>query len=195
MREIILIRHVKTKGNTERRYIGSTDEDALFEELERLDPAMYPDCGAVYSSCLKRAAQTAERIYGKRVSVIIYDAGLNELDFGRFEGKNYEELKDDPAYREWIASGGEAAPENGEGMRYFKERTAEAFIRALKNTEDAQRIAIVTHGGVIMALCQKFTGCAFYDTQINAGEGVILSYDGNKFEKIGEIKNKREKIQ
>ena len=34
--KIVLIRHGKTKGNVERRYVGTTNEGVLREELDRL---------------------------------------------------------------------------------------------------------------------------------------------------------------
>ena len=49
---------------------------------------------------------------------------LAELDFGSFEGKNYEQLKEDPAYRRWIDSAGMTAPPGGEsGEDVYKRQT------------------------------------------------------------------------
>ena len=37
MLNIIFIRHLKTKGNKEKRYIGTTDESLLKEEIEKVE--------------------------------------------------------------------------------------------------------------------------------------------------------------
>ena len=51
MLNIIFIRHLKTKGNKEKRYIGTTDESLLKEEIEKVNINNYPKkIQKVYSS-------------------------------------------------------------------------------------------------------------------------------------------------
>lgn len=60
--KIVLIRHGKTKGNLEGRYVGRTDEPMLEASRETLRKSEYgnfcPDI--VYTSRLIRCVQTAE---------------------------------------------------------------------------------------------------------------------------------------
>ena len=63
--EIILIRHGKTKGNLEKRYIGITDEPLTDEGAHELRQIKYPDADIIISSPMLRCVQTAEIIYGK----------------------------------------------------------------------------------------------------------------------------------
>ena len=121
MREIILIRHGKTYGNTLGRYIGITDEELCLEGREELaalrESGQYrsirPDL--VYVSPLRRCRQTAELLFPGVPQEICRD--FRECDFGEFENKNYKELSGNPAYQAWVDSGGtpgiESAQETG----------------------------------------------------------------------------------
>ena len=61
--------------------------------------------------------------------------GLEEIDFGEFEGKNYEELKDDARYIKWMESNGTIAFPGGESRDEFIDRTVEAFDKALEKID------------------------------------------------------------
>ena len=101
--EVIFIRHLPTPGNEKRQYIGSTDE-TLSEQAVKIfrgrqegaEAVPYPEIQCLTASPMKRCIQTAELIWpGVPVRT---EPLLRECDFGRFEGKTYEELKDEPAY-------------------------------------------------------------------------------------------------
>ena len=115
--KIILIRHGMTEGNLKRRYIGTTDEDLINTDCLKGD---YPKCERVVASPLKRCIQTAEYIY-PNVDIEICDK-LKECDFGDFENKSYEDLKDNPDYQKWLDSNGELPFPNGDTHEEFKNR-------------------------------------------------------------------------
>ena len=123
---IVLLRHGETAYNAQRRYQGKSDIPLSARGRARLRAADFaPDVAFVTALC--RTAQTAAAVFpGARQAV---EADLREMDFGDFEGKTYGELKDDPAYRAWLASGGEAACPNGEGKAAFCARVCRAFER------------------------------------------------------------------
>ena len=212
--EIYLIRHGKTKGNGEGRYIGSTDEPlselGRRELTETLWKGGYGRAGlkkpqAVYVSGLLRTGETAGLLFpGEPLTV---REGLNECDFGAFENRNYEELKEGPAYTDWIESGGVLAPPGGEAKADFAARTIRAFEEIvaeqlsgcggeLSETDsrvgkadpvsagapDGRVIALVVHGGSIMALLEHygFPRQGFYHWQVKNGCGyrAQLSEDG-----------------
>ena len=58
--KLILIRHGKTKGNREKRYIGKTDEPL---EKNTVIVKKYPKTDIVISSPMKRCIMTANLIY------------------------------------------------------------------------------------------------------------------------------------
>lgn len=127
----ILIRHGKTKGNLERRYIGCrTDEELCSDGINELQKYGYPDVDRVFASPMKRCLQTAGIIYpGKPVQLV---DDFRECDFGEFEGYNYEELKDCPAYQAWLASGGELPFPGGESRKDFSARCVKAFAEVIR---------------------------------------------------------------
>ncbi len=94
--ELILIRHLKTPGNEKRQYIGSTDEELSEQEVlnfkQKYKIDSYPQVQQVIVSPMKRCIQTAELIYPE--VQIQQESLLKECDFGIFEGKTYEELKE-----------------------------------------------------------------------------------------------------
>ena len=173
--KLILIRHGKTYGNTLKRYIGTTDEPLL--ENITIDKE-YPKADKIISSPLKRCIMTAELIYpGKEISIC---SDLRETDFGDFENKSYEELKNEPHYQRWIDSGGVIAFPNGESRAEFTKRCIKAYER-IANDSSAERIALVVHGGTVMAIMQHIFGGDFYDYMIPNLGGYIVDTDKNKY--------------
>lgn len=158
--KIYLIRHGMTSGNVEGRYVGITDndlcEEGVNEILELKEKFEYPNVGRVYSSPLKRAIQTARLIYPEITPIVVNS--LRESNFGDFEGKRFEDLKDLPEFTEWMSSEYNVAPPNGESMKEIEKRVVEGFndiiLDMMKNK--VSEVALVTHGGVIrslLALC------------------------------------------
>lgn len=166
---VTLIRHGMTHGNVTSRYIGRTDEP-LCESgavkariLARL--GVYPPAQAVYASPLCRTRDTAKIIYPNTKPTLLYD--LRECDFGDFENKCFEELKDDASYQKWLDAGGKRAFPNGEEPAAFSERCCGAFQEALDRALERgyQSVSFVVHGGTIMAILERFSGeqRSFYD--------------------------------
>ena len=84
---IWLIRHFQTQGNLERRYIGRTDEPILPGQTGSI--LCCPE--KIITSPMLRCRQTARLLFQKEPDLICEN--FREKDFGRFEGKNYEELR------------------------------------------------------------------------------------------------------
>ena len=87
--EIYLIRHLKTKGNVEHRYIGTTNESLIKKEAQlviieqmqnKLKKCQLPDM--LISSPLKRCVETA-KIYFSDIALQLQPK-LKESDFGLF---------------------------------------------------------------------------------------------------------------
>ena len=173
-----LLRHGATPANREHRYLGKTDE-ALSEEgrAELLLKKKEIPAELLLVSPMLRCRQTAEILFPGRAQVQIPE--WTEMDFGRFEGKNYRELNGDPDYQAWIDSGGTLPFPGGESREAFIRRTTLGFARVLsylraENTMESAmeiRAAAVVHGGTIMALCSSFSEGAYFDFQVKNGEG------------------------
>lgn len=176
---VYFIRHGQTQGNLEHRYIGSTDQPLCARGRDALGGRELPAVTALYVSPLRRCRETAALLYPDMPQITVDD--LRECDFGAFEGHSYEELKEDPAYRAWIDTGGGSAPPGGEAKADMARRTEAAFrsITARHRPEDA--IALVVHGGTIMALLEALEDShEFYRWQVPNGGGFCCRWDGGR---------------
>lgn len=149
----LLLRHAPTAGNLKKRYVGSTDEP-LCEEGIRMARACgeAPRVGKVYVSPRARAAQSAGLWYPRAELIAVN--GLEEMDFGVFEGRSHDEMAGDPAYSAWLDSNCEAACPGGEDKASFSDRACEAFLRVVERA--GGDFILVAHGGVLMAVLDRF---------------------------------------
>ena len=107
---------------------------------------------------------------------------LQECDFGAFEYKNYEELKDEKAYQTFLETMGESGFPEGEKLEDFKERCRNAFRAVLKESNQEKAVAFVVHGGTIMAILDAFSSPHkdYYDWQVGNGEGFAADFYGEE---------------
>lgn len=177
--EIVLIRHGKTEGNKEKRYIGRTDQPLSEEGIAGIKENLgrYPSVEKVYASPMKRTRQTAELIYPGQAPELV--DGLREMDMGVFEGKNHAELKNRPSYILWVATRGKISIPGGESMKDFGKRTMDAFTQVLGDmqAEGIKRSAVVAHGGTIMSIVTQLADDDYYKYMVNNGAGFRLTLD------------------
>ncbi len=183
MREItcLLIRHGKTHGNIEKRYVGARTDESLcqvgIDGLKWLQDSLkeWDLYEKVYTSPMLRCKQTAQVIFPEAEQVEI--SGLTETDFGEFENKNYNELNGNEEYQNWIDSNGKLPFPGGESRDAFVNRTLAAFTDTVTRECEAygQKIVpFVIHGGSIMAIMSALTGHDYYDFQIQCGQAYLV---------------------
>ena len=167
--EIVFVRHGKTKSNFERRYTGRNDEPlcggGVIELMSKR--RLYPKADTVLSSPMKRCLQTAEIICPERSPIIIDE--WKEIDFGDFEGKTFDELKNDARYKLWLESGGRTPFPSGESREEFIKRSLDGFYRAACLAKG--RTMAIVHGGTIMSVLSSLCGGDYFDYQVKNGEG------------------------
>lgn len=185
---LAIIRHGATQANKERRYLGKTDASLSEEGVEALryrkTRDFYPEVRHLFISPMKRCVETAEIIYPGLCPVTIPE--WEEMDFGRFEYRNYEELKDNVQYREWIGSGGTRAFPGGESRGDFILRCKSGFVRMCKElslavgryTAEPVQAGIIVHGGTIMSLLSLYGGLDYFDCQVLNGRGYVCRLTG-----------------
>lgn len=182
---ITLIRHGKTSANEKHCYIGRTDEPlseaGKKELLEYKASGRYQNVGQpvtssmlvtspiLVASPMLRCRQTADLIFDS-TDFLICDA-FKEIDFGIFEGLNYEQLKDNKAYQAWIESNCEMKIPSGESKEEFCERCFEGFCDLVSGQKDLNSLKLVVHGGTIMALLSHLNGGDYYSYQCGCGDG------------------------
>lgn len=179
--KLYLIRHGKTYCNEQRLYYGKSDvnlcEAGVKELIEKKNNIIYPECEFYFTSGAKRANETLEIIYpGVKYKIL---EKLFEYDFGEFELKSYEDLKDKKEYVDWINDDeGHIKCPNGESKFEFKKRVIEGFNELIKylKKEHITTALGVTHGGSIGIILETMydNSLKFYEWQPKNGEGYEL---------------------
>lgn len=168
--KIYLIRHGQTEGNSEKRYIGRTDEPLSNVGMAQVNHLVLPKVDKVICSPMLRCRQTAELIFGKVPFEVVLD--LRETDFGMFEGKNAQELVNSLEYRKWVDSGCQGKIPQGETVSEFKKRCCDAFEKVVRENPE-NTLAFVVHGGTIMSILEKFEANRdFYAYHIANGQWI-----------------------
>lgn len=135
--ELYLIRHGATKANREHRYLGRTEEPLSEEGREALKAfqkkGIYPDPAslqALFVSPMERCRETAELLFGDCEQHMIPE--FREMDFGLFEGKNYQDLRGNAQYQAWIDSNGTLPFPKGESREGFIARCRQGFEEMIR---------------------------------------------------------------
>ena len=112
---IHFIRHGAIDETLSGKYIGTTDvplSDKGKMDLKKLDyEYRYPGTQVVFTSPLKRCTETCRILYPEQNPLSI--AKLSECNFGEWEGKTAEELKNDPDFEKWLAGDNSVKPPRG----------------------------------------------------------------------------------
>ena len=159
--ELIIVRHSITQGNLEKRFIGTLDVPLIprGEALARRVGPTLPRVEHIYRSPMLRCRQTAELLWPGVAETVVDE--LRESDFGPFEGKNHEELKDDPLYQAWLGMGDRpdfADMPVGESAREVTDRVSRGLAKVAADAAGRgfERVGVVSHGGALMSLLTKY---------------------------------------
>ena len=153
---LYFLRHGETEQNKKKVFYGSLDV-GLTEKgrLQAKKASKFFDAinfDKVYTSDRKRTKETAELVLEDQEFTMIHDARINEIDFGEFEGKNYEEIQKryPKQCEEWKNNWKDFVPPNGESYGQFYKRVQAFFDELLAQNDE--NVLVVTHGGVIRSL-------------------------------------------
>lgn len=189
MNALYLIRHSLTLANERRLYGGSADIPltAAGRAIALQRRGALPECEICVSSGMARANETLLLMTGRGADAVFPE--LREMDFGAFEMKSYDQLKEDPDYIRWIGDPtGEVPCPGGECRGDFRARVLAGGDRLLRLPR-ASALA-VCHGGVIVNLMQAWFPSEnrhFYQWQPGPCEGFAIAVsDGApvKFEEV-----------
>jgi len=147
--EIYLIRHTKVAVEQGICY-GQKDvnlAESYPEELEAVKEKLKGiEFDQIFTSPLNRAKKLATDIFGDKVQE---EKRLMELNFGDWEGKVWDEIKD-PLFPAWMEDFVNKKCSNGESFVMLRDRVLE-FWNEVK-AKDCERIAIFSHGGVMRTI-------------------------------------------
>jgi probable phosphoglycerate mutase len=156
---VLLIRHGATVLSAEDRFAGSTDvllsDEGRAQATalgERLADA---ELTAVYASPMKRTLETASLIAAPHKLTLTTDAGLREIDHGRWEQLTRREVEArfPEEYSNWEADPFTFAPEAGESGLSVMAR-ALPVLRRIVVAHTGKTVAVVSHKATIrLVLC------------------------------------------
>ncbi len=104
----------------------------------------------VHASPVLRARETASEIAAVQGMDFSIVPALQEVDFGEWTGKSFEELSHDPAWKRWNDDRAQARAPKGETMNEVQQRIGE-HLRATAASMSGKIIAMVSHCDTIRA--------------------------------------------
>ncbi|WP_227936142.1 histidine phosphatase family protein [Alkalihalobacillus deserti] len=158
---LTLIRHGLTTFNEEKRYLGWLDlplSECGKAEVQSLSQTVSnKKIDLLFTSDLLRCLETAELLFPHQP--VIRSFKIREFNFGDWEGKTYEQLKELEHYRRWLNDPVNVIPPKGESFHQFHARIKEAFFEMLDKVEEtkASHITVVCHGGVMRQWLSLFS--------------------------------------
>lgn len=163
MKELLLIRHGESL-HAGTRYIGRTDTPLTPFGHEQAEAVSRRLCetglDALFVSPALRARETIRALLVEQKIDPVMDPDLQEIDFGAWEGMSFEEIQAQAPERVtvWAENRMDFVFPGGESLDAFWKRVCRAGERLAATPGD--RIAVVTHGGVIRYLMCYFLGLA-----------------------------------
>jgi broad specificity phosphatase PhoE len=163
---ILLARHGETDWNRDLRFQGHADaplNDTGRAQAGRLAEALRSEeLAAVYTSDLRRAAETAEIVGGALGLPVVADPRLREIDVGSWQGRTRAEI--------------DGAPWDGETYDHHRERAVAALL-AIAASHPSERVLVVAHGGTLRRVQEAAVGEAAPVVE-NCGMWVLAVEDG-----------------
>jgi probable phosphoglycerate mutase len=162
MGKLILVRHAESVGNRMRRFTmdGGSPLTELGREQARQAAALIrarfkPELlvSSPYRRALETAAIIGREIAYARPPLVVVE--LCERDFGQLKGRPYDAVHDDPAFRSAVEPLWK--PPGGESLEEVRLRTAPALEKLARDFPDIE-VVVVSHGGVMTALCAHLNG-------------------------------------
>jgi broad specificity phosphatase PhoE len=131
---------------------GREEADTLADHLaeERVD--------AVTTSPMERALETAARIAAPHTLPVCVDDALHEVDWGRWSGRTFDSLRDDPAWIAFHRARPCTPPPGGEHLVAVQDRLVR-WLAALR--DDGRTVVAVSHADPIRVALLHLLGASW----------------------------------
>jgi len=156
---LVLVRHTPVKGVQGLCY-GRTDVDlpeSFAQDAEAVRAALPPAPWTLYASPARRCRRLAEWLGGG----VTTDPRLQELDFGDWEGRAWNDLPR-PELDRWCGDFVGLRPPGGEAFAELAARAGD-FAAEMAGRHAGGCVVAVTHAGVIRALLAARSGLPYAD--------------------------------
>jgi broad specificity phosphatase PhoE len=163
---IFLARHGESDWNVEKRFQGHRDRPLTERGREQAhalaDLVGAEKIGAVYTSPLSRARETAEIVAARVGLKVVALPELREVDTGSWSGLSRAdvEARFPEGFARWRSGG--SGWENGESYDEMAERVIGALRKIAEDHPDGH-VLVISHGGPIRAIHAAAEGLAIKD--------------------------------
>lgn len=158
---LLLVRHGETDFNRNGIIQGHIDtplNDRGRNETAALAGTLSTYAtGAIYASPLQRAFETARILSNGKGPGIIRVPGLMEFNFGKWEGRNFNDIIAEypEEWHTWKESWKNAEIPGGETFAAFTGRVL-ASVNEIIQTHEGETVLVATHGGPIRAILAHY---------------------------------------
>ena len=186
---IILVRHGQTAWNAEEVFRGQIDielDETGLKQAELLAEYLSRrKLEAVYSSPLKRAIQTAEAIARHHGLTVEIAPGLNDIDFGEWQGLSLREVRTrfNELLEMWVSDPHLVRIPSGDSLDEVRQR-ALALMNQVVDKHGGKEIALVSHRVVNKVLICALLGLDnshFWDVRLNTCGITTFELDDGRF--------------
>ncbi|RCV31507.1 hypothetical protein SETIT_6G183400v2 [Setaria italica] len=158
--EVVIVRHGETSWNAARIIQGHMDAELndigrqqAVAVAHRLSKEVKP--AAIYSSDLKRAAETAQTIARIcNLPNVVFDPALRERHIGDLQGMKFQDAATErpEAYKAFMShKRNQQIPGGGESLDQLSERCV-SCLHNIVEKHKGERVIVVSHGGTIREL-------------------------------------------
>ncbi len=179
---VLLVRHAHT--DMAGRFCGCSDPDLSQDGRWQLQNIVqrvrqWP-FKKIYSSSLLRARRTAEAIAASAGLEVNVRSGLDEINFGTWEGKSWAEIEAiNPAdAARWLKDYPAGVAPDGESFAGFQQRVQNE-LRCFAEQAQNTCAVVVTHAGFIRTTLVSVVGIAAQDgwkLPLEYGSTTVLNY-------------------
>jgi broad specificity phosphatase PhoE len=122
------------------------------QQIQKIAPLLATlELDGIYTSPLRRAVQTAKVVAAETKLPICKSEGLNEIAYGEWAGRYFEDMIDDELYRRFIKSPAKTLLPGGETISDVQRRGLKVIHEAAQKVPGG-RFLFVSHGDVIRAI-------------------------------------------
>lgn len=157
MKKLYLLRHGQSEWNILNKVQGQQDTALTEKGIEQAKKAakrlIGENIGAIYSSDLKRACDTAN-IVGKELGLEVTElCGIREIGFGVWEGLDLETIQRDHEehYKCWRTEPHKLQLEGGETLQIVQDRALKDVNKLIEENPD-KNVLLVSHGTALKTL-------------------------------------------
>ena len=181
MGRVMLVRHGQTDDNVSGRITGQGQAplNTRGQEQARLAGDALASLGVTHlvSSPVARARQTADIMNERLQLEIAENADLREVGYGDWEGKHFNNIRNDPLYKVVTQNPLAAVFPNGESLLGVQER-AVRVIEGVRRDPNLDVAVLVAHGDTLRTALAHYLGLTFNDyRRINLDNGSISVVD------------------